>query len=380
MMTTGQILKQTSLSAGTRRKVKMRKGAKIMRKLTESETTPHYNWEDFSDPVTDRIEKDFLPRSGEGENMMSQAVTATTKLIYKWFNDGDVFDNNYGLEGWANDLSSYANWLDENIPEAEPILARIRNVGSDEDAYTALLYDLMHTVFTDEMIVKYAGKPKEGTIYDCDGPYNFYEAPTCPECGQECDEWDIDHYGMCSDCYNNQYNNSDEEEDFYESTKGKSSRLQEEDSEEKYLTYKGYTCGWFKEDGVLFFNDDVKGKPNNWESYDRRALPSLKKGWKADIDQSLAKNECDDKDCKKKSKKDKLDEISEEGLAKVVVAYKVDDPKKELLKDSRGEPYAVAYDEDLSDKQNIDKLKRFLRQKGVPESAILKLKFKRASA
>ena len=159
-----------------------------MRKLTESETTPHYNWEDFSDPATDRIEKDFLPRSGEGENMMSQAVTATTKLIYKWFNDGDVFDNNYGLEGWVNDLSSYANWLDENIPEAEPILARIRNVGRDRAAYTALLYDLMHAVFTDEMIVKYADKPKEGTIYDCDGPYNFYEAPTCPECGQECDE------------------------------------------------------------------------------------------------------------------------------------------------------------------------------------------------
>lgn len=161
---------------------------------------------------------------------------------------------------------------------------------------------------------------------------------------------------------------------------GESSKLQEEDSEEKYLTYKGHTCGWFKEDGFLFFNDDVKGSPNNWESYDRRALPGLKKRWKADIDQNLAKSECDGKDCKKKSKKDKLDEISEGGLAKVVVAYKVDDPKKESLKDSRGEPYAVAYDEDLSDKQNIDKLKRFLRQKGVPESTILKLKFKKASA
>lgn len=260
-----------------------------MRKLTESETTPHYTWKDFSDSVTDRVEKDFLPVTGEGENMMSQAVTATTKLIYKWFNDGDVFDNNYGLEGWANDLSSYANWLDENIPEAEPILARIKNIGSDEDAYTALLYDLMHTVFTDEMIIKYADKPIEGTIYDCVGPYNFYEAPTCPECGQECDEWDIDHYGMCSDCYNDQCNNDDGEEDFYESTKGKSSRLQEEDVEEQYLTYKGHTCGWFKEDGVLFFNDDVKGKPNNWESYDSRALPGLKKRWKADIDQNLAK-------------------------------------------------------------------------------------------
>lgn len=36
--------------------------------------------------------------------------------------------------------------------------------------------------------------------------------------------------------------------------------------------------------------------------------------------------------------------------------------------------------EDLSDKQNIDKLKRFLRQKDISESAILKLKFKKMAA
>ena len=102
-------------------------GQRIMgyRGFNESESeTKKLCWDDFSDPVTDRIEKDFLPANGEGDNMMSQAVTATTKLIYKWFNDGDVFDNTFGLEGWANDLSDYANWLDENIPEAADILRR----------------------------------------------------------------------------------------------------------------------------------------------------------------------------------------------------------------------------------------------------------------
>ena len=189
---------------------KIKEGVENMKKLTEG-----HSWDDFSDPETDSLEKQYLPDSGEGETMMHQAVTAATKLIYKWFNDGDVFDNNYGLEGWANDLSSYANWLDENIPEAEPILARIKTIGSDEDAYTDLLYDLMKAVFNPNMVTEYAGQPKTGTIYDCDGPYNFYEAPTCPECGQECDEWDIEHYGMCSDCYNDQYN-SDEDDDMYE--------------------------------------------------------------------------------------------------------------------------------------------------------------------
>lgn len=91
-------------------------------------------------------------------------------------------------------------------------------------------------------------------------------------------------------------------------------------------------------------------------------------------------DECEGKDCKKKSKKDKLNEISEESLAKLVVAYKADDPDKKPLKDSQGEVYAIPYNEDLSDKQNIDKLKRFLRQKDISESAILKLKFKKMAA
>ena len=131
-------------------KASLKGGQHIMgyRGFNESETK-ELSWDDFSDPVTDRIEKDFLPANGEGDSMMSQAVTATTKLIYKWFNDGDVFDNTFGLQGWANDLSDYANWLDENIPEAAAILSRIKAVGSDESAYTQLLFDLMHAVFND---------------------------------------------------------------------------------------------------------------------------------------------------------------------------------------------------------------------------------------
>ena len=211
-------------------------GQRIMgyRGFNESETK-ELSWNDFSNPVTARIEKDFLPTSGEGDNMMSQAVTAATKLIYKWFNDGDVFDNTFGLQGWANDLSSYANWLDENIPEAAAILSRIEAVGSDESAYTRLLFDLMHTVFNDEMIIKYADKPVVGTIYDCSGPYSFYTTPTCPECGAECDEYDLDHYGMCSDCYNEQrYEEDDDEEDFYESRKSNRRVIKESDYDPDY--------------------------------------------------------------------------------------------------------------------------------------------------
>ena len=54
--------------------------------------------------------------------MASQLVTAVNKLVYKWYNDGDVYDNIHSLDNWANDLSSYANWPYKYIPESSDIL------------------------------------------------------------------------------------------------------------------------------------------------------------------------------------------------------------------------------------------------------------------
>lgn len=505
----------------------LQKGVENMRKLKEE-----HSWDDFSNPTTEQINAQYLPDSGQGETMYSQAVTATNKLIYKWFNDGDVFDNNYGLEGWANDLSSYANWLSENIPETEPVLARIKTIGSDEKAYTDLLYDLMTVVFLNpEMVTKYSEQPAVGSVYDCDGPYNFHEAVTCPECGQECDEWDIDHYGMCSDCFNSQ--DEEEDEEFYEHKKITKKAIQEARKKKEHKAYKmkedeeadwawdlktekkalkksmpaasddeitikaagniakkyhttrakilatlkpsnnikgtktwnkegkvlvkesrkslregeenglsdyqkdlikemvqmDFECGHPENDynelvGLLSEDNDFAGVVEKAAAYYMELLSYGPAGfyeefkdeldfdpdfiaeygdeddddydeaaddedWDEeddDLDESVKKDkdcddeDCDGKDCKKKSKKDKLNEISEEGLAKIVVAYKADDPDKKPLKDSQGETYAVPYNEDLSDKQNIDKLKRFLRQKGISESAILKLKFKKMAA
>lgn len=78
----------------------------------------------------DRANDEYLPSTGEGDTMATQVCTAVTKLVYKWYNDGDVFDNSYGLEGWANDLSSYANWLYKYVPQTRPILLEITDIFS----------------------------------------------------------------------------------------------------------------------------------------------------------------------------------------------------------------------------------------------------------
>ena len=128
------------------------------------------SWDDFNEFAD--ISREYLPQYGEGETLASQAVTAVSKLVYKWFNDGDVFDNTYGLEGWANDLSSYANWLRKYVPETVDILDRISNIDSEE-GYEELLLDLCNLVMTEDFLASLNEKAKEGTIYKCDGPFKF---------------------------------------------------------------------------------------------------------------------------------------------------------------------------------------------------------------
>ena len=116
----------------------------------------------------------YLPAMGEGETMAKQTVTALAKLVYKWFNDGDVYDNTHTLSGWCNNLSSYANWLHTNIPAARPILARIEDCYTHEH-YEQLLFDLCENIETEENLALLNQSEKVGSIYKCEGPYKFVE-------------------------------------------------------------------------------------------------------------------------------------------------------------------------------------------------------------
>ena len=120
-----------------------------------------------------QINKSYLPSSDEGDTMATQIVTAINKLVYKWYNDGDVFDNvNSGLEGWANDLSSYANWLYTYVPETKNILTDIYNITNTSD-YEILLKNLADLCLNEEFLSKYNKESKKSSIYDCDGPFEF---------------------------------------------------------------------------------------------------------------------------------------------------------------------------------------------------------------
>ena len=129
------------------------------------------NW-DYYDKFGS-IEERYLPRRGEGETKATQIVTAVTKLVYKWYNDGDVFDNTHHLEGWANDLSSYANWLDK-YTNASRILHGISGCYNDGD-YEDLLKDLADLLYDEEYLEQMNTEDVAESIYTCDGPFRFVE-------------------------------------------------------------------------------------------------------------------------------------------------------------------------------------------------------------
>lgn len=127
------------------------------------------NW-DYYDKFQGINNKYLSPR-GEGNTMATQIVTAVGKLVYKWYNDGDVFDNTRYLCGWCNDLSSYANWLHE-YTRTDILLERVWYIKTDEQ-YEDLLKELADYFLDEELLELYNTQEKRGSIYDCEGPFKY---------------------------------------------------------------------------------------------------------------------------------------------------------------------------------------------------------------
>ena len=119
----------------------------------------------------DGINNKYLPERGEGETKATQIVTAVNKLIYKWYNDGDVFDNTHALEGWANDLSDYANWLYHHTTKAvQEILNKVFDCCNNSE-YEDLLQELTDGLFKEEYLTEHhpINKKSDEEVPELDG-------------------------------------------------------------------------------------------------------------------------------------------------------------------------------------------------------------------
>lgn len=132
----------------------------------------HVNWAYFN--KFDKLNDIYLPRHEQGETMATQICTVLNKLVYKWYNDGDVYDNSYKIEGWWNDLSSFANWLYKYVPQVQEILDRIETI-NHESEYEFLLKDLTDCLLNEKTMEYYSTINKLGSIYECNGKFKFVE-------------------------------------------------------------------------------------------------------------------------------------------------------------------------------------------------------------
>ena len=140
------------------------------REIVKSEEVDWGYYDKFQN-ITDK----YLQDVGQGDNMATQAVTAMTKLVYKYYNDGDVFDNS-NLYGGCNDLSSYANWLYENVLDDKmKSVAKEMVAWYDELKYQYGLKLLADFVFDEKLLCELEKKSVSDDIYKCEGPFEYRE-------------------------------------------------------------------------------------------------------------------------------------------------------------------------------------------------------------
>lgn len=150
------------------------------------------DWDYYNKKEFDEIDDMYLPARGEGETKASQIVVAVNKLVYKWYNDGDVYDNTHHMVGWWNDLSSYANWLDK-YTGATYILDRIVDCKTDAQ-YEHILKDLSDALLDKDLLALAEKHEKIGSVYDCKGKFRWEE-----RCEDEDEYEEEDEHEECED-------------------------------------------------------------------------------------------------------------------------------------------------------------------------------------
>lgn len=125
------------------------------------------DWDYFN--KFNNISKKYLPDIGQGETKATQIVTAVSRLVYKWYNDGDVYDNTHYLSGFANDLSTYANWLIKYTDRAE-VLNGISECKTVSD-YDEILKELADSLLEENYLLEQNKLGKVDDIYTCDGTF-----------------------------------------------------------------------------------------------------------------------------------------------------------------------------------------------------------------
>ena len=121
-----------------------------------------------SESLYGHLTDQYMPSRGQGENKAQQLVTATNKILYKWYNDGDTIDCN------GNYLTSYANWIETNFKDTKSIFDAAVGIGYNDDAYiTDVLIPLTKFTFNESLLSELEKQSSVGSIYNYDGRFVY---------------------------------------------------------------------------------------------------------------------------------------------------------------------------------------------------------------
>lgn len=152
-----------------------------------------FSWDDAS--KYSEVLDQYLPDTGEGDTMATQASTAFSKIGYRWFNDGDTI--------WTDECQSCADWLYQNIKGADTTIKSLNRQPfagmpmiddeEDRDAYGDGLKKLLDISLNIDL-KGLNEEPAVGSVFDCEGPvltameeYQLYEDDDSDD-----DYWDED--------------------------------------------------------------------------------------------------------------------------------------------------------------------------------------------
>ena len=140
-----------------------RKGAEIAAKIK----TDLQSVESLDDRFS-VLFKYLVPPTGKANTIAGELVRAMTKILYRDFNDGDVFYDGYGKET----CGSCAAFICNTIPEFEAEFVHIAENTLEEDEYTQALNQITEELLDYIMDNSYLlAEPNDQDMYDFDEDY-----------------------------------------------------------------------------------------------------------------------------------------------------------------------------------------------------------------
>jgi len=165
--------------------------------------------ESWGGDFSNQFEKIFdqeVPKSGSAKTMYGEVIRAINRICWRYFNDGDLFWKDYGIETCGNAAYFLLKYAPEEIRN---LILEMEYV--DEDKYDNLCDELIKLAVNINPKVKEELKRKpsiDHQIYTLSNEVierwgDPDESQRCPECGEY---YELCECGLCTFCGNSEEN------------------------------------------------------------------------------------------------------------------------------------------------------------------------------